>query len=320
MSGHVPDPIERFFDPLSYAMVPLIDGLARHTLPRLGAFEQTRRINGVPTHYYLIPCRHAAPLPALFIHGMGDNAVTWSLVAPLVARRHDVFMIDLPGYGLSGLPPGKKAATITDMTEIVSAFLDDVIARPALLVGNSMGGWIAVRVAEQRPELVRGIVLMNAGGALLEGHRSWDPFIELLSPADAHQSRQVARMVFGALPPPLRALSARGMTNLFARPVVREFINATDEPDFLSPDELHQLPTPTAILWGERDRFLPPGSLDYFCTHLPSPQVRILKRCGHLPQRERPLATARFIEQFAQQIALSTPQTVSVAERAACVR
>lgn len=308
MSGHIPDPIERFFDPLSYAMVPLVDGLARHALPRFGAFEQTRRINGVPIHYYLIPCRHAAPLPVLFIHGMGDNAVTWSLVAPLVARRHDVFMIDLPGYGLSGLPPGKKAATISDMTEIVGAFLTDVIARPALLVGNSMGGWIAVRVAETRPDMVRGIVLMNAGGALLEGHRSWDPFIELLSPADAHQARRVARMVFGALPPPLRALSSRGMTNLFARPVVREFIHATDEPDFLSPDELHHLPTPTAVLWGECDRFLPPGSFEFFRTHLPSPQVHILKRCGHLPQRERPVATARFIKRFAQQIALSTPQ------------
>ncbi|MCS6842119.1 MAG: alpha/beta hydrolase [Roseiflexus sp.] len=312
MSGHIPDPIERFFDPLSYAMVPLVDGLARHALPRLGAFEQTRRINGVPIHYYLIPCRRMAPLPVLFIHGMGDNAVTWSLVAPLVARRHDVFMIDLPGYGLSGLPPGKKAATISDMTEIVSAFLDDVIARPTLLVGNSMGGWIAVRVAEKRPDMVRGIVLMNAGGALLDGHRSWDPFLELLSPADAHQARQVARLIFGALPPPLRALSARGMTNLFARPVVREFIKATDEPDLLSPDELHQLPTPTAILWGERDRFLPQGSFEFFRSHLPSPQVRVLKRCGHLPQRERPVATARFIMQFAQQIALNTPQTAPV--------
>ncbi|MGB9753234.1 alpha/beta fold hydrolase [Roseiflexus castenholzii] len=317
MSGHVPDPIERFFDPLSYAMVPLVDGLARHALPRLGAFEQTRRIHGVPIHYYLIPCRHVAPLPVLFIHGMGDNAVTWSLVAPLVARRHDVFMIDLPGYGLSGLPPGKQAATIGDMTGIVSVFLDDVIARPTLLVGNSMGGWIAVRVAEKRPHMVRGVVLMNAGGALLDGHRSWDPFIELLSPPDAHQARQVARMVFGALPPPLRELSARGMTNLFARPVVREFINATDEPDFLSPDELRQLPTPTAILWGERDRFLPPGSFEFFHTHLPSPQVRVLKRCGHLPQRERPVATARFIKRFAQQIAQSTPQ-ISPVEAMAC--
>jgi len=303
MAGRLPDPVERLFDPLSYAIVPLVDGLARHALKRLGAFEQTRCINGVPIHYYLIPCRRLAPLPVLFIHGMGDSAVTWSLVALLVARRHDAFLIDLPGYGLSGLPPGKSFASIADMTAIVGAFVRDVIARPTLLVGNSMGGWIAIRVAETHPDMVRGVVLMNAGGALLDGHRSWDPFIELLSPADAHQARRVARMVFGAIPPPVRELSARGMINLFARQVVRDFISATDEHDFLNADELRQLPTPTALLWGERDRFLPPGSFEFFCNHLSQPYTRVLRHCGHLPQRERPLATARFIKHFARRIA-----------------
>lgn len=300
MSGHIPERLESLIDPLSGAVVPLVDGLARHALPRLGAYEQTRHLCGIATHYYMIPCRRVAPLPVLFVHGLGDNAVTWSLVAPLVARHHDAYLIDLPGYGFSSLPPGRSYATVVDMAELLAAFVRDVIGRPALVVGNSMGGWIAVRLAQQYPELARGVMLINPGGALLNGHDSWDPFIDSLSPADAHQAREVARHVFGFLPPPMKALSARGVLNLFARPIVREFITATDEPDFLSAAELRQLQTPTALLWGARDRFLPPGSFEFFRDHLQNPHVHVIRLCGHLPQRERPLATARFIRRFAR--------------------
>ncbi len=302
MSGHLPDRVEQFLDPLSSAMVPLVDGLARHMLPRIGADAFTRRLCNTTIHYYVLPCHRVAPLPVLFIHGLGDSAVTWSLVAPLVAQRHDTFLIDLPGYGLSGLPPGRPYATIGEMTDILAAFLRDVIARPALVIGNSMGGWLAVRLAEMMPEMVRGVLLMNPGGALLNGHDSWDPFVTSLTPANGHQAREVARHVFGFIPPPMRALSARGVQNLFARKVVREFISATDEADFLDRDELQHLPATAALLWGARDRFLPHGSFEFFRDNLPDPKVRVIRLCGHLPQRERPLAVARFIKRFARDL------------------
>jgi pimeloyl-ACP methyl ester carboxylesterase len=63
------------------------------------------------------------------------------------------------------------------------------------------------------------------------------------------------------------------------------------------------LPVPAALIWGLGDHFLPAGSLEFFRANLPDAPTLLLKRCGHLPQRERPLPVLRFIRRFAAQLA-----------------
>jgi hypothetical protein len=58
-----------------------------------------------------------------------------------------------------------------------------------------------------------------------------------------------------------------------------------------------------ALIWGLGDHFLPAGSLEFFRANLPDAPTLLLKRCGHLPQRERPLPVLRFIRRFAAQSA-----------------
>src|SRR5690349_18803087 len=174
-------------DPVSSVTVPLLYGLGRRRLLRGGATQHEVRLNGMTIHYYREGPhderwrqggRHDRPLPIVLVHGIADNALTWSLVMGPLARDYEVYAVDLPGYGLSGTPAGRGFATIEEMRDVLAELTRTAIGRPALIVGNSMGGWLAVRLAWAAPELVRGIVLLDAGGAPLEGRASWESFAE----------------------------------------------------------------------------------------------------------------------------------------------
>jgi pimeloyl-ACP methyl ester carboxylesterase len=306
-----------FGTPLSRAIVPLLDGLGRQRLLRGGAAQREVRLNGMSINYYMRQPPAGAigsDLPILLIHGIADGALTWSFVFGSLARTHPVYAIDLPGYGYSGLSAGRSHATLDEMRDLLALFLREVIGRPALVVGNSMGGWLAVKLAWAAPELMRGIVLLDAGGAPLNGLDSWLPFAEAIDIRDMRMARQVFRQMFGAIPAPLLYLGQHSLQETFQRQVVREFVakmrELVPEEVLLKPNDLRNLPVPAALIWGLGDHFLPAGSLEFFRANMPDAPKLLLKHCGHLPQRERPLPVTRFIKQFAAQLA-AAPKTTS---------
>lgn len=292
-------------DPISSAALPLLDGLARRNLARRGVEQQVVHIGGAAINYYHKgPARaDQANIPIVLLHGLGDNAVTWSLVLAPLARDHDVYAVDLPGYGFSSRPTEHTDAPLYQIRDLLAAFLREVVGRPALIVGNSLGGWLAVKLARAAPAAVCGVVLLDPGGAPLEGRSSWATFLDVIAVPDLKTARLVFRQMFGAIPPPLLYLGQRGLQELFQRQVVREFVATVQDEEFISLDDLHSLPVPAALIWGQSDAFLPRGSLEFFRENLPGAPVLVLKHCGHLPQRERPIATLRFIRRFAEQLA-----------------
>jgi pimeloyl-ACP methyl ester carboxylesterase len=295
--------------PISRAAVPLINGLARRRLLASGAAQCEARIHGLPINYYVQQPTRAAPdaLPIVLLHGIADNALTWSFIQGPLARKHAVYAIDLPGYGFSGLPPGRFYMTLDEMRDLLESFLSEVVQAPALLVGNSMGGWLAVKLAWSAPELLQAIMLIDAGGAPLQGRDSWVAFGETIGIPDMKTARLVFRQMFGAIPAPMLYFGQHSLQELFQRRVVRDFVaslmDADPEKELLRAADLRDLPVPAALLWGLNDHFLPQGSLEFFRANLPGAPSLLLKRCGHLPQRERPLAVTRFIKQFAAQLA-----------------
>jgi pimeloyl-ACP methyl ester carboxylesterase len=301
-----------FYAPLSIVAIPLISGLARRRLAHAGVAQLEVRLNDVRINYYFKapPGVAGASVPIVLVHGIADSALTWSFIFTALARGHPVYAIDLPGYGFSGLPAGRGYTTLGEMCDVLELFLRDVVRRPALVVGNSMGGWLAVKLAWAAPELMRAIMLLNAGGAPLKGRESWVPFGETIGIRDMRTARLVFRQMFGGVPAPLLYLGQHSLQSLFQRKVVREFVDSlvaveNAEDVFLRPDDLRNLPVPAALLWGLNDRFLPEGSLEFFRENLPDAPTLLLRRCGHLPQRERPRSVLRFIQQFAAQLASS---------------
>jgi pimeloyl-ACP methyl ester carboxylesterase len=308
------------FAPLSRAAAPIADGMLRRTLLRVGVQEHQAILAGMSINYYVRPSaytqsrsawqialaaakhtllrqRHdTRPTPIVLIHGLGDNALTWALAIELLAPGREVYAIDLPGYGLSGLAPAHPCASLGEMCDVLAAFLRDIVGRPALVVGNSMGGWLAVRLAQAAPDLVREITLINPGGAYLEGQPSWEPFRSAVAVPDLRTTRQVIRQVLGFVPAALLYFAQHSIQERFQRQVVRAFVAQASEGDFLSAEELRALQTPTSQIWGLDDQFLPAGSREFFTAHLSHAALQEIPHCGHLPQREHPLRVARFLD------------------------
>lgn len=287
-------------DPLSRVLIPLALGITRRMMLRGGTVSCSRTLGGIHTHYYHTPARpRAAPgIPVVLIHGIADSALTWAFTMRGLARLGPVYAVDLPGFGQSAYPPGRRYATIREHVAVIQDLIKTELGQPALLVGNSMGGWVAARLAELSPELVRGIVLLDPGGAMLGGRSSWESFVRTVRVPDLATVRLIYRQMFGRVPLALY-LGQRSFQDLFLRDSVRQFVDAASEADFFTPEDLRQIRVPAALVWGDRDTFLPAGSFEFFRDHLQAAEVLVLQGCGHLPQRERPIRLVRFVRRFA---------------------
>ncbi|NTV63738.1 MAG: alpha/beta hydrolase [Oscillochloris sp.] len=292
----------QLFEPLSHALLPTVLGVTRQLMLRSGTSEHDCRLAEIPIHVYHRPGAPGSDpdLPILLVHGIADNALTWALVLGGLARIGPVYAIDLPGFGLSGYPAGRRYAHIDEHVTVVRTLIEHEIRRPALLVGNSLGGWIGARMAIETPANARGIIMIDPGGAYLAGRPSWEPFIEDVSVPNLRTVRRVMHQMFGVTPLlPALYLGQRGFQTLFQRDAVTHFVSAASEDDFFQPTDLARIPVPCGLIWGRADRFLPAGSFEFFRDNLPDPSILSIPGCGHLPQRERPLQVIKFVRRFA---------------------
>jgi len=95
--------------------------------------------------------------PIILVHGLGGSALNWLAVGSSLARHGRVVAIDLAGFGRTA--PGGRRSTVPANHELLHRFLETNVAAPALLIGNSMGGLIAMMEASTAPERVAGLVL-----------------------------------------------------------------------------------------------------------------------------------------------------------------
>jgi pimeloyl-ACP methyl ester carboxylesterase len=117
------------------------------------------------------------PRPTLVcVHGLGGSSLNWIALAPTLARRAHVLAMDLAGFGHT--PLAGRSAGIHANRRLLGRFLDEVVGGPAILVGNSMGGTIALLEAEAHPERVAGLILVCPS---------------VPSPASVRPDREVAR-------------------------------------------------------------------------------------------------------------------------------
>ncbi|GHG57544.1 alpha/beta fold hydrolase [Streptomyces griseocarneus] len=105
------------------------------------------------------PAREGLP-PALYVHGLGGSSQNWSELMERLADTVDGEALDLPGFG-DAPPPEDGDYSITGYARVVIRYLDASGRGPVHLIGNSMGGAIATRVAAVRPDLVRTLTLVS---------------------------------------------------------------------------------------------------------------------------------------------------------------
>ncbi len=237
--------------------------------------------------------------PLLLLHGLGGAAWNFAELVPLLDGCR-LLVPDLPGHGGSAPLP---AATISGFADVVAGLLEE----PTLVLGHSMGGVVALRLAERRPELVSGLVLAAPAGitsstrvsqvtialiGLLQPGRVAGRFVDRIG-----GSVRLRRLVFGILEVAnADALSERAVHGfLRASRLHTDAIGAglaltRDDPRAF----IERVRCPALVLFGARDRQVPLEDGFEYARLLGAP-LRLIADCGHLLIGERPDVCARAV-------------------------
>lgn len=251
------------------------------------------------------------PLPLVLIHGTGASLHTWEGWATELARTRRVISFDLPGFGLTGpsIDGDYRDARYVAFTRQLLARLG--VGR-AIVAGNSLGGAIAWQLALADPGRVAGLVLIDAAG-----HEVVPESVPLgFRLAQVPVLREGMRWVL-----PRRAVES-SVVNVYGNPArvrgetvdryyeltLREGNRAAlmQRMDQLAPGpvaRLAEIRVPTLILWGERDRLIPPRWGQAFQQAIPGSRLVNFPDLGHVPQEENPAATLAALRDWLPSVA-----------------
>ena len=246
--------------------------------------------------------------PLVLVHGLGGAAANWLALAPLLLPGRRLIVPELPGHG--GSSPLPAAPSLSPYADRLGLLLEHEGATPAAVVGHSLGGAVALRLALRRPESVSALVLAAAAGisSTARSARYALTVTGILKPGRkiAPHRRRVARsallkrLVFGrwgasdpaALPPEVvEALLAGPARHTDTVSAATALVR-----DDLRP-ELERIRCPVLVLWGARDNQLPVDDAFDYARRLRAP-LRVIADCGHLLIVERPAACADAITGF----------------------
>ena len=257
-------------------------------------------IDGMPIRYL---AAGEGP-PVVLLHGAGDNALDWRWVMPTLAAGHRVYAPDLPGSPDSARPAADYSPAF--FGRFFTAFLDALDVGRATLVGNSLGGLIALRLALSEPERADALVLVNSAGlgqAINPAFTSVNvpglgeaalPFWR--TPLGAYQRAWGrAALLFAHLPASVPREWLAEQTRLALTPgyleahlsVLRAIVSPLGQREVLV-DRLPSLKVPTLVVWGERDRVFPRSQAKEALAQLPEGSLTLVPECGHMPHVECP--------------------------------
>jgi pimeloyl-ACP methyl ester carboxylesterase len=250
--------------------------------------------------------------PMVLIHGIGGSWRNFTTVIPALEQRHEVVAVGLLGHhGCDPLPDGVRPSVLA-LVDGVELAMDRAGFATAHLVGNSLGGWIALELA--RRGRARSVVALSPGG----GHRPGSLVADLTVARLLIEHRTVARF----LAPRARRLAASSLARraMFAGTVSSpERIDAIEAQDMLvgfggtrifrdllasirtvGPlDRLQEIRAPVLIGWGTRDRLLPMGTFaPRLREGIPGAEFVPLPGLGHVPMIDDPAQVARVVLDF----------------------
>jgi pimeloyl-ACP methyl ester carboxylesterase len=240
--------------------------------------------------------------PLVLLHATLHDRRDFDPIVEALARRHRVIAVDWPGHGES---PSTDLVTGPLMADVLEDFVDALNLEDIVLIGNSIGGSAAARLAITRPELVKGLVLVNTGGFVpnnpltmafcrLMGtealaRRVMPPFVRAyMKPQTPSDERIVARAV-------ARARTDDGVRT--AASLWRSF--ATPEYDLR--DRAHRITAPTLIIWGDRDPTLSLRIGRATQRAIPGSALHVL-HTGHVVFSSDPSGFMRVVQPFLEDV------------------
>jgi pimeloyl-ACP methyl ester carboxylesterase len=271
--------------------------LAHTALIAQGAESWTSELAGHTVQRYAFKGRGTGPA-ILLLHGLGGSASSMSpLVPALLPLAPRVVLLELPGHGRSPQPAHGPLGAREYGAVVIACAEELARTGPIALVGNSLGGALALYTAHHRPDLCRGVAGLNPAGAEMS-----EDAMRVLPrhfPDVREGAATMARLLFHRTPWLFWLVArdfARGWENQTVQRILDDARAGTDRS--LGVEVLTGIRAKVLILWGEEDRLLPRSSVEDFRRNLPSATVELIPECGHVPQVERPAYTRRRVAEF----------------------
>jgi len=236
--------------------------------------------------------------PVMLIHGGGPGAYGYSNyrrnIEPL-ARTNRVIVVDLPGYGQSDAIP-LSGGLFDVMAEKMLGLMAEIGLQRASIVGNSLGGGTALRMALSEPSRVDRLVLMGPGGSLpvlspfpTEGLIRMLTFYDGEGPSVAKLKKVIELLVFdpASISDELieERFKAATLPQTLANPPLRG--RGANPADDLWRQPLYSLQQRTLIVWGREDRVMPLDAALLLLRAIPNAQLHVFSKCGHWAQWEK---------------------------------
>ncbi|HET6508512.1 MAG TPA: alpha/beta hydrolase [Baekduia sp.] len=247
----------------------------------------------------------------VWIHGLSGSWQNWLENLPvLAAAGWRCVALDLPGFGASPMPA--ERISITGYAAVVDELLRVLGVSRAVVVGNSMGGFVGAEIALRFPTWVDRLVLVSAAGLTIESQRNLYYVARATGRITAMSAGWLAsKSDFLAR----RVRSRRTLLSIVAAhpsrlpaPLVSEQLKGSGKPGFVPAmdaltsypirDRLSRIEAPTLIVWGDKDPLVPVRDAWEFGKLIPNSRVVVYEDTGHVAMLERPEAFNALMAEF----------------------
>jgi pimeloyl-ACP methyl ester carboxylesterase len=257
----------------------------------VGARRRRLQVGPVSLVYYQIGREDGEPW--VLLHGLGSVAASWGPVLRRMSRDCRMIVPELSELGGSTSPGGGLG--VRQGAEVVARLIEaEFGGKPVTVVGISLGGWLAARLALARPELVSRLVLVDAGGYR---DQDWDEIERLVRVRDLAGIRELYGALFARTPWIMR-LSQAGFLKAYTSRAVTGVLDGLSEEDTFTDEDLGRLRMPTALLWGEKDGLFRVEAARAMAAALPNATLEVLPGLGHAVHIERPRRLAAALQRI----------------------
>jgi 3-oxoadipate enol-lactonase len=216
--------------------------------------------------------------PLLFLHGLGGGHHAWDAQLPwFAAHGYPAHAWDQPGYGKS---PGVEPYDLEQVCAALARLIESLGGEPVVLVGHSMGGFVAQEAYVRHPKLVKALALCFTSAAFVGGSEFGRQFIAArLEPLDAGKS--MAEIAAAMLP--AMGSSSKHAERIMAGVPPETYRKAVHLlTTFDRRKELPRIAVPTLLIAGGKDQVAPAPIMEKMAQKIPGAQYALLEHCGHL--------------------------------------
>ena len=250
-------------------------------------------------------------IPIILIHGTGSSLHAYDIWSDNLKKSNRVIRMDLPAFGLTG-PFLKRDYTISNYTTFLKEFLDSLNIKQCILVGNSLGGEIAWRLAIQEPVMSRKLILLDPSGYpvisksvpiafKLAKIPVLNKFLTYITPRFLVRA-SIENVYFD------KSKVSDSLVNRYFDLTLRKGnrkaivdrlkVSTTLTNGTKTHDNIKNIKQPTLIIWGSDDQLIPVENGYKFKNDITNSKLIVMQQTGHVPMEEKPLISLNFAIDF----------------------